>query len=30
VKVMPVEYRRALLEMQVEQTGEMNIGMRRG
>ncbi len=30
VKVMPVEYRRALQEMQVEQTGEMNIGMRRG
>ena len=29
VKVMPVEYRRALQEMQVEQTGEMNIGMRR-
>jgi glutamate synthase (NADPH/NADH) large chain len=30
VKVMPVEYRRALQELQVEQTGEMNIGMRRG
>ena len=30
VKVMPVEFRRALQEMQVEQTGEMNIGMRRG
>ena len=30
VKVMPVEYRRALQEMQVEQTGEMNIGLRRG
>ena len=30
VKVMPLEYRRALQEMQVEQTGEMNIGMRRG
>jgi glutamate synthase (NADPH/NADH) large chain len=30
VKVMPVEYRRALQEMQPEQTGEMNIGMRRG
>ncbi|MEP4380855.1 MAG: glutamate synthase large subunit [Alphaproteobacteria bacterium] len=30
VKIMPVEYRRALQEMQVEQTGEMNIGMRRG
>ncbi len=30
VKVMPVEYRRALQEMQVEQTGEMNIGIRRG
>ena len=29
VKVMPVEYRRALQELQVEQTGEMNIGMRR-
>ena len=29
VKVMPVEYRRALQEMQVEQTGEMNIGLRR-
>ena len=29
VKVMPVEFRRALQEMQVEQTGEMNIGMRR-
>ena len=29
VKVMPVEYRRALQEMQVEQTGDMNIGMRR-
>ena len=29
VKVMPVEYRRALQEMQAEQTGEMNIGMRR-
>ena len=29
VKVMPVEYRRALQEMQPEQTGEMNIGMRR-
>jgi len=28
--VMPVEYRRALQEMQVEHTGEMNIGMRRG
>jgi hypothetical protein len=25
-----VEYRRALQEMQVEQTGEMNIGLRRG
>jgi glutamate synthase (NADPH/NADH) large chain len=30
VKVMPVEYRRALQEVQVEQTGDMNIGMRRG
>ena len=30
VKVMPVEYRRALQELQVEQTGEMNIGIRRG
>ena len=30
VKVMPVEYRRALQEMQAEQTGDMNIGMRRG
>jgi glutamate synthase (NADPH/NADH) large chain len=30
LKVMPVEYRRALQEMQVEQTGEMNIGLRRG
>jgi len=29
VKVMPVEYRRALQEMQPEQTGDMNIGMRR-
>ena len=29
VKVMPVEYRRALQEMQLEQTGDMNIGMRR-
>ncbi len=29
VKVMPVEYRRALQEMQQEQTGEMNIGLRR-
>ena len=29
VKVMPVEYRRALQEMQTEQTGDMNIGMRR-
>ncbi len=28
VKVMPVEYRRALQEMQTEQTGDMNIGMR--
>ncbi len=30
VKVMPVEYRRALQEVKVEQTGDMNIGMRRG
>ena len=30
VKVMPVEYRRALQELQIEQTGEMNIGIRRG
>ncbi|MEM7686277.1 MAG: hypothetical protein AAF293_15730, partial [Pseudomonadota bacterium] len=29
VKVMPVEYRRALQEMQAEQTGDMNIGIRR-
>ncbi|MGI9372706.1 MAG: glutamate synthase large subunit [Hyphomicrobiales bacterium] len=29
VKVMPVEYRRALQEMQRAQTGEMNIGLRR-
>ena len=29
VKVMPVEYRRALQEMQMEKTGDMNIGRRR-
>ncbi len=29
VKVMPVEYRRALQEMPGKQTGEMNIGMRK-
>ncbi|MGI9483040.1 MAG: glutamate synthase large subunit [Hyphomicrobiales bacterium] len=29
VKIMPVEYRRALQEMQAAQTGEMNIGLRR-
>ncbi len=30
VKVMPVEFRRALEEIQQAQTGEMNIGLRRG
>ncbi len=30
VKVMPVEFRRALQEVQQAQTGEMNIGLRRG
>ena len=29
VKIMPVDYRRALQEMQSQQTGEMNIGLRK-
>jgi len=29
VKVMPVDYRRALQEMETQQTGEMNIGLRK-
>ena len=29
VKVMPVEFRRALAEIQQAQTGDMNIGLRR-